>query len=76
MQAIYLTLVKISQLIVDHPEIVRVEINPLVADDEGVVALDARMRVEAAKGPAASRLAIRPYPAEWRSPPRWLASAC
>jgi acetyltransferase len=65
MEAIYLALVKVSQLIVDHPEIVGMDINPLVADDRGVAALDARMQIQAAKTPGAARLAIRPYPAEW-----------
>jgi acetyltransferase len=58
--AIALTLVKLSQLIVDVPEIVELDINPLLADQHGVIALDARMKVRAAKG--VPRLAIRPYP--------------
>jgi acetyltransferase len=36
----------------------------LLADDQGVIALDARIRVAPARGPAADRLAIRPYPKE------------
>jgi acetyltransferase len=58
--AIALTLVKLSQLIVDVPEIVELDINPLLADPHGVIALDARMKVRPAKG--MPRLAIRPYP--------------
>jgi acetyltransferase len=58
--AIALTLVKLSQLIVDVPEIVELDINPLLADQHGVIALDARMKVKPAKG--VPRLAIRPYP--------------
>ena len=58
--AIALTLVKLSQLIVDVPEIVELDINPLLADAQGVMALDARMKVRPAK--ATPRLAIRPYP--------------
>jgi acetyltransferase len=58
--AIALTLVKLSQLIVDVPEIMELDINPLLADQHGVIALDARMKVRAAKG--VPRLAIRPYP--------------
>ncbi|HVT51747.1 MAG TPA: bifunctional acetate--CoA ligase family protein/GNAT family N-acetyltransferase [Dongiaceae bacterium] len=60
--AVALTLVKLSQLIVDVPEIVELDINPLLADPEGVVALDARMKVRPAALPGARRLAIRPYP--------------
>jgi acetyltransferase len=58
--AVALTLVKLSQLIVDVPEIVELDINPLLADQHGVIALDARMKVQQAKG--MPRLAIRPYP--------------
>ena len=67
LDAICLTLIQVSQLIVDRPEIIELDINPLFADSGGVLALDARIRV----GPAgtsgmtsAKRLAIRPYPRE------------
>jgi acetyltransferase len=62
LDAIALTLMKVSQLIVDVPEIAELDINPLVADEHGVVALDARVRVN--RAPGADRLAIRPYPKE------------
>jgi acetyltransferase len=58
------SLVQLSQLAVDIAEIVELDINPLLADDQGVIALDARIRVAPARGPAADRLAIRPYPKE------------
>jgi acetyltransferase len=61
---IALTLIKVSQLVVDFGEIVELDINPLLADEFGVIALDARVRVRKAVGPAAKRLAIRPYPTE------------
>jgi acetyltransferase len=60
--AIALTLVKLSQLIVDVPEIVELDINPLLADQHGVVALDARMKVRKTALVGGTRLAIRPYP--------------
>lgn len=59
-----LTLVKVSQLICDVAEIAELEINPLVFDDQGPVALKARIRIEEAAGSSADRLAIRPYPKE------------
>jgi acetyltransferase len=46
---------------VDIPEIVEIDINPLFAGDEGVVCVDAHMRVDAAAR-RPGRLAIRPYP--------------
>lgn len=67
LDAIAEVLVRISSLIASHPEIRELDINPLLADDEGVVALDARMRVaDQAKSPRRP-LAIRPYPAEWET---------
>jgi acetyltransferase len=64
LDAIALTLVKVSQLVADLAEIAELDINPLLADAQGVLALDARVRVAPARTPAAQRLAIRPYPKE------------
>jgi acetyltransferase len=64
LNAICLTLIQISQLIIDLPEVVELDINPLFADHNGVLALDARMRVAPAAVPGPARLAIRPYPKE------------
>ena len=58
-------LIRLSQLIIDVAEISEVDINPLLADSEGVIALDARIRIDAAeagKPNGSARLAIRPYP--------------
>lgn len=60
--AICLTLMKISQMIIDIPEIVELDINPLFADAQGVLALDASIRATANVLPSSQRLAIRPYP--------------
>ena len=62
LESVALTLNKISQLIVDFPEIAELDINPLLADAEGVLALDARIKVGVPALPGAKRLAIRPYP--------------
>ena len=60
----------LSQMIVDFPCIVSVDINPLLADSDGVIALDARIEIEPGtvdqKGPNPA-LAIRPYPADWET---------
>ncbi len=58
------TLIQVSHLIADIPEIVELDINPLLADDQGVLALDARMRVAPTSATGVDRFAIRPYPEE------------
>jgi len=64
MTAIGRTLIQVSHLIADIPQIVELDINPLLADDHGVLALDARMRVAGAAVSGVERFAIRPYPEE------------
>jgi acetyltransferase len=61
-----LTLVQLSQMISDIDEIVDLDINPLLANAAGVIALDARIKVRAAAGALThdSRLCIKPYPKE------------
>lgn len=61
--AIERTLIQVSQLMIDHPQIIELDINPLLADERGVIALDSRVRIAAAQL-GADRLAIRPYPKE------------
>ena len=61
LDAIDLTLMRIAQIAADLPEVKELDINPLLASADGVVALDARVRI-GAKGQGAERLAIRPYP--------------
>jgi acetyltransferase len=64
LDAVALALVQVAQIAVDLPEVQEIDVNPLLADARGVLALDARIRVAPASGSAADRLAIRPYPRE------------
>ena len=57
-------LVKLSQLAADIAEIVEADINPLLADAQGVLAVATRIRVAPSDKPADARLAIRAYPTE------------
>ncbi len=66
---IALTLVKLSRLVADLDTVAELDINPLLADSEGVLALDARIVVRARPaGERARRFAIRPYPSELERP--------
>jgi hypothetical protein len=55
-------LVQLSQIVADHAEITEIDINPLLCDPQGVIAVDGRIRVRATTASAQSRFAIRPYP--------------
>ena len=64
-------LVRISQLVCELPEVSELDINPLLADHEGVIALDARVALSPPARPGVERLAIRPYPAELEETVLW-----
>jgi acetyltransferase len=57
-------LLKVSQMACDLPAIAELDINPLLADADGVLALDARVRLRRPQPGEPSRLALRPYPRE------------
>jgi acetyltransferase len=66
-------LVRVSQLVADLAEVAEIDINPLLADHAGVIALDVRVRVlPVAQGVQPfDRLAIRPYPEELAQTVMW-----
>ena len=66
--AIVSTMLALSQLAIEHPAIVAVDINPLLVNETGAMALDARIEIapERLGEPAPNRrLAVRPYPSGW-----------
>lgn len=68
-RAVALLLVKLAQLAADVPALRELDINPLLADADGVVAVDARVSVAPPRvlhrGRGHPRFAIFPYPVEW-----------
>ena len=60
LSALALTLVKISQMVIDLAALDTLDINPLWANAHGVVALDARVQLR--RTPGSRPLAIQPYP--------------
>jgi acetyltransferase len=64
-------LLAVSQLLTDIPELAELDINPLLVNHEGAIALDARIRLSAAKPAGALNFAIRPYPAELCEQLQW-----
>jgi len=68
--AVALVLVKLAQLAADFPQLRELDLNPLLADEDGVLAVDARVAIapvgDVRRGPPGHpRFAIRPYPNEW-----------
>jgi acetyltransferase len=61
------TLVRVAQLAADCAEIAELDLNPLLADAAGVIAVDARIRVAPETRSPAGRLSILPYPKEYES---------
>jgi acetyltransferase len=65
LEGLALSLVKISSLALQHRAIRELDINPLLVDEKGMLALDARIRVEDPITHPAPPPAIRPYPSQW-----------
>ncbi len=62
-------LLRVSNMACELPEVQEMDINPLIMDDKGIVAVDARLRVDFPKPSTDpySHLAIHPYPAHLAS---------
>ena len=73
LDAIVRILMQVSHMVADLPELVELDINPLLADSAGAIVLDARVRVALAdqSGSTWDRLAIRPYPRELEELIEW-----
>ncbi len=66
-------LIQVAHLAAELPEVAELDINPLLADHHGVIALDARVMIRPAKlRHPHDRLAIRPYPQELEEQVEWL----
>jgi acetyltransferase len=58
-------LLRLSEMVCELPQIVELDINPLIADEQGLTAVDARIGVDFAPAEADpyAHMAIHPYPA-------------
>jgi acetyltransferase len=67
LEALAQVLVRFSQLVVEHPRIAEIDINPLLAAPGRLLVLDARVVLHPAAVPDENlpRPAIRPYPAQY-----------
>lgn len=64
LEALEQLLVRFSQLVAEQREIKEIDINPLLASSEGLLALDARVILRTEQDPQVP-LAIRPYPTQY-----------
>jgi acetyltransferase len=69
--ALHGVLLAVSQLLAEIPEIAELEINPLIVNFEGAIALDARIRLSASAPSGSNKFAILPYPIEWEETFLW-----
>jgi len=64
-EALVRVLVRVSEMVCELPQLAEMDINPLIADANGAVAVDARIvldRAPAHEGPRYGHMAIMPYP--------------
>ncbi|MGE3249656.1 MAG: bifunctional acetate--CoA ligase family protein/GNAT family N-acetyltransferase [Hyphomonadaceae bacterium] len=67
LDALIAAMLALSAMATDHPEVVGVDINPLLVDAAGIIAADARIIVTPATSTSNARFAIKPYPHELES---------
>lgn len=65
---LYALLIRLSELVCEFPEIVDLDLNPILLSPGGCIAIDARVRLHAVPAGTPSRLAIVPYPRELEQP--------
>ncbi len=58
-------LIRLSQLVTDFPEIVELDINPLIMDPEGAWAVDCRVLIKHSDVVSPKHLVISPYPNQY-----------
>lgn len=65
MDALREVLLRVSEMVCELPELAELDINPLIADESGAIAVDARavLRPVAARRDRYGHMAIHPYPA-------------
>ena len=63
-------LLRISEMVCELPEIIEAELNPLIADEHGVISVDARFHIDypPATGVKYDHMAIHPYPVDYVRP--------
>lgn len=71
LDALYDVLVAVSRMLADLPSMAELDINPLLLDEHGALALDARVRLSPVPVSGAGRFAILPYPTQWVCEHRW-----
>ncbi len=65
LDGIALTLLKVSQMVIDLAEVIEMDINPIWVYSTGLLALDANIVIDPTTAPATERLAISPYPKQF-----------
>ncbi len=59
------TLIRLAQLVSDFPEIVELDINPMILSADGVCAIDGRVLIKPSKVLSPHHLVISPYPNQY-----------